>query len=116
LKLAARIERLYTAERWRVGTIARHLHVHRDTVRRVLRGRLAIAPGVPLRQSLIDAYRPFVRETLEKYPTLAASRLYDMELLRDQLWIAYGPQIQRAWRAQLVREYPPPALDPESPF
>jgi transposase len=78
LELAARIERLYTVERWRVGTIARQLNLHRDTVRRVLRGRLAIAPGVPLRQSLIDAYRPFILQTLEKYPTLAASRLYDM--------------------------------------
>ena len=37
LDLAARIERLYTVEHWRVGTIARQLHVHRDTVRRVLR-------------------------------------------------------------------------------
>jgi len=34
--LSAQILRLYRAERWRVGTIARQLHVHRDTVRRVL--------------------------------------------------------------------------------
>ena len=78
LELAARIERLYTVEHWRVGTIARQLNVHRDAVRRVLREHGA-APSVgPLRTSLIEPYRAFIRETLEKYPTLTASRLYDM--------------------------------------
>ena len=78
LDLAARIERLYTVEHWRVGTIARQLHVHRDTVRRVLRQCEVVPPGTALRQSLVDPYRSFIRQTLEKYPTLAASRLYDM--------------------------------------
>jgi len=78
LELAARIERLYTVERWRVGTIARQLHVHRDTVRRVLREHEVVPPGVPLRPSLVDPYRAFIGETLEKYPTLTASRLHDM--------------------------------------
>ena len=78
VELAARIERLYTVERWRVGTIARQLHVHRDTVRRVLREHEVVPPGTALRQSLIDPYRAFIRETLDKYPTLAASRLHDM--------------------------------------
>jgi transposase len=77
-ELAARIERLYTVERWRVGTIARQLNVHRDTVRRVLREHEVVPPGTPLRQSLVDPYRSFIGETLEKYPTLAASRLHDM--------------------------------------
>ena len=78
LELAARIERLYTIERWRVGTIARQLHVHRDTVRRVLCEHNATPSDVPLRASLVDPYRSFIRETLEKYPTLTASRLHDM--------------------------------------
>jgi len=78
LDLAARIERLYTVEHWRVGTIARQLHVHRDTVRRVLREHNVVPAGVPLRQSLIDPYRAFIAQTLEKYPTLTASRLHDM--------------------------------------
>jgi transposase len=78
VELAARIERLYTVEHWRVGTIARQLHVHRDTVRRVLREHQVVPPGTPLRPSLVDPYRSFIRETLEQYPTLAASRLHDM--------------------------------------
>ena len=32
----------------------------------------------PHRASLLDPYLPFVRATLEQYPTLAASRLYAM--------------------------------------
>jgi transposase len=78
LELAARIERLYTVEHWRVGTIARQLHVHRDTVRRVLREHGAAPPGVPLRPCLVDPYRVFIGETLVKYPTLTARRLHDM--------------------------------------
>ena len=34
--LVAQILRLYTVERWRVGTIARQLNVHHGVVRRVL--------------------------------------------------------------------------------
>jgi transposase len=78
LELAARIERLFTVEHWRVGTIARQLHVHRDTVLRVLREHGAAPPGVPLRASLVDPYRVFIGETLVKYPTLTARRLHDM--------------------------------------
>jgi len=36
--------------------------------------------------------------------------------LREQLWARYGPQIQQAWRDQLVAETPPPSLDPNEPF
>ena len=39
-----------------------------------------------------------------------------IELVRDQLWLAYGPNIQLAWANQLVTERPPPDLDPDAPF
>jgi transposase len=78
LDLAARIERLFTVEHWRVGTIVRQLHVHRDTVLRVLREHGAAPADVPLRPCLVDPYRGFIRETLEKYPSLTARRLHDM--------------------------------------
>jgi transposase len=72
----AEIRRLYYAEHWRMGTIATQLGVHADVVRRVLGsvgGRRTIA-----RPRLIDPFLPFVMETLEQYPRLRASRLYDM--------------------------------------
>ena len=76
--LVAQILRLHAVEKWRVGTIARQLHVHRDTVRRVLAlNGQAVQPSL-LRPSRIDAYRPFILATLTKFPTLTAARLYAM--------------------------------------
>ncbi len=76
--LVAQILRLHAAEKWRVGTISRQLHVHRDTVRRVLAVNGQAVPPSPLRPSRIDAYRPFILATLAKFPTLTAARLYAM--------------------------------------
>jgi len=77
-ELHAQILRLYLADQWRVGTIARQLQLHRDTVGRVLAvsSVLRVPAAVPLR--LIDPFMPFIQETLAKFPTLAASRLYAM--------------------------------------
>jgi transposase len=76
--LVAQILRLHTVEKWRVGTIARQLHVHRDAVRRVLAGNCAPVHTSPLRPSRIDPYRPFILATLAKFPTLTAARLHAM--------------------------------------
>ena len=78
LELRAQILRLYQAELWRVGTIARQLHVHRDTVRQVLAQSCVMRTELLPRPSRADAYLPFIRETLTKYPTLTASRLHAM--------------------------------------
>lgn len=80
--LVAQILRLYTVEKWRVGTIARQLHVHRDAVRRVLAGNCAPVHTSPLRPSRIDPYRPFILATLQKFPTLTAARLHAMVVER----------------------------------
>ena len=80
-ELSARILRLYEVERWRVGTIARQLHVHRDTVRRVVCTSDRSVPSASspsLRPSRIDAYRPFILETLTRFPELTAVRLFGM--------------------------------------
>jgi transposase len=77
-ELRAQILRLYLAEHWRVGTIARQLRLHRDTVRRVLTISSVLRTPACEPPRLIDLYLPFIKETLTKYPTLAASRLYIM--------------------------------------
>ena len=75
---AAEIVRLYHAEKWRVGTLARQLGVHHNTVRRVL-AQAGQAPGLAsVRPSKVDPFVPLIQATLEKYPTLRASRLYAM--------------------------------------
>ena len=74
----AQILRYYHAEHWRIGTIAAQLHLHRDTVARVL-AQAGLPPIAPIRRpSAIDPYLPFIREILEQFPTLTASRLYGM--------------------------------------
>src|SRR5580658_2422027 len=74
----AEILRYYHVERWRAGTIARQLGIHHNVVSRVLAQAGLPRLGAPPRPSQIDAYLPFIRQTLEKFPTLTASRLYAM--------------------------------------
>ena len=77
-ELRAHILRLYQVERWRVGTIARQLQLHRDTVRSVLAQACVMRPRQAGRPSRVDLYLPFMLETLTKFPTLNASRLHTM--------------------------------------
>ena len=76
--LEAEIRRLREAEHWPVGTISRQLRVHHTTVRRVLADAGMPAPSTLVRPCLVDPYRAFCVETLTRYPTLRASRLYQM--------------------------------------
>jgi transposase len=77
-ELEARILRYYHAEKWRVGTISAQLGVHHSTVSRVLAQAGLPRIGAPRRPSALDAYLPFILETLEQFPTLTATRLYGM--------------------------------------
>ena len=76
--LEAQILRYYHVEKWRTGTIAQQLHVHHGTVQRVLRRAGVPPPQRATRASKADPYLPFIRETLERFPTLTASRIYAM--------------------------------------
>jgi len=76
--LEAEIQRYYYVEKWRIGSISQQLHVHHGTIKRVLS-----QTGVPKAKllpepSMIDPFLPFIINTLKKYPTLTASRLYAM--------------------------------------
>lgn len=39
-----------------------------------------------------------------------------LQVMREALWAAYGPQVQQAWREQLRSEHDLPQLDPDAPF
>jgi transposase len=72
------ILRYHFVEKWRVGTIATQLGVHHSVVDRVLS-----QAGLPKierspRPSMMDPYLPFIIETLDRFPTLTAARLYEM--------------------------------------
>lgn len=75
--LEAEILRLHATEHWPVGTIARQLRVHHSTVRRVL-AQAGVPAQPPVRVSMVEPYLAFIADTLGKYPTLRASRLYSM--------------------------------------
>jgi transposase len=63
-----------------VGTIAKELGLHHETVERALSDAPRARPAP--KASLFDPYVGFVREVLERYPGLKATRLWHM--LRDR--------------------------------
>lgn len=77
-EIKANILRYHHVEKWRVGTIARHLNVHHTTVKRVLSETGVSKHSILVQASMIDPFLAFVTETLQRFPTLTASRLYDM--------------------------------------
>src|SRR5476649_385682 len=77
-ELEAKILRYHHVEKWRVGTIARQLNVHHSVVTRVLSQAGITKPASTNRASIVAPFMGFITDTLEKYPTLTASRLYEM--------------------------------------
>jgi transposase len=78
------IVRLHYGEHWKVGTIATQLGIHPDVVKRVLSYKRANEPTAP-RRSVITPFTEFIGQTLEQYPKLRATRLYDMLVPRGYL-------------------------------
>jgi len=85
----AEVMRLFHAEHWKIGTIAAQLGLHHSAVRRVLR-RNGVRLPPPRRPTKVGPYMVLIKETLEKYPTLRATRLLDMVRQRG-----YTGQISR---------------------
>jgi transposase len=104
-ELEARILRYYHVEKWRIGTIARQLRVHSETVARVLAQAGLPRIGTPRRPSKIDPYLPFIRQMLAKFPTLTASRLHAMACERGYRG---GPS---RFRAVIACHRPRPAAE-----
>lgn len=77
-ELEAKILRYHYVEKWRVGTIATQLHVHHNTVRRVLMRSGIPKSALSKRKSMLDDFLHFIQQTLKKFPRLTASRLYQM--------------------------------------
>jgi transposase len=80
---------------WSVGTIARYVRQHRDVVRRVLRKFELLDDGCSrsegiVRISIVDPYLDFIKETLEEFPEICASRVYDMIRKRGYPGVSVG--------------------------
>ena len=88
----ARIRRLFYAEHWKVGTIARELVLHPDTVRLAVETE-RFNNTKPGRPSATDPYADFIREVLAKYPRLRATRVFQM--IRDRGYRGSVVQLRR---------------------
>lgn len=77
-ELKANILRYYHVEKWRVGTISSQLGVHHSTIKRVLSEAGVPKKKVLVQSSIMDPYLSFILDTLHRYPTLTASRLFSM--------------------------------------
>lgn len=73
----AEIKRLFFAEHLTMNTIAAKLGVHHDTVKAAIEVE-RFHPRLVFRSSQLDAYVPFIRQTLEDFPKLRATRLFQM--------------------------------------
>ena len=94
-ELTARIRRLHYAEHWKVGTIATQLHLHHATVERAIGlERVTGKANSHVRPTLLDSYKALLLETLERYPTLTATRLHEMARARGY---PGGPAQVRRW-------------------
>jgi transposase len=89
----AEIRRYFYAEHWKIGTIARELNVHPDTVRNAIATE-RLSGGQPVRPSVVDPYLGFIREVLEQHPRLRATRIYHM--IRDRGYSGSVVQLRRA--------------------
>jgi len=88
------IRRYFYAEHWKIGTIARELGVHPDTVRNAIEAQRLGLGGHPVRPSMVDPYLAFIRETLEQHPRLRATRIYQMA--HDRGYTGSVGQLRRA--------------------
>ena len=76
----AHIRHLFYAEHWKIGTIARELGLHPETVSAAVETDRFSNTKAP--RNVADPYADFIRETLIKHPTLRATRVYHM--IRDR--------------------------------
>ena len=104
IEVEAEILRLHYVEKWPVGTIAGHLQVHHDAVTRVIATDGAL-PAFPQRPARIDAFVPFILDSLRRYPGLLSSRLYQM--CRERGYRGSGDH----FRHMVARHRPPRAVE-----
>jgi transposase len=77
LETRANIRRLFYAEHWKVGTIARELSLHPETVARAIETE-RFNRDKTQRPDILAPYADFISKTLAQYPQLCATRVFQM--------------------------------------
>jgi transposase len=102
--LRAQIRHWFYAEHWKVGTIAQQLGLHPDTVRHALDTE-QFNRAKALRPLVTDPFVEFIQQTLQNYPRLRATRLYQM--IRERGYTGSVVQLRRVVaRLRPVRQEP----------
>ncbi len=102
--LRAQIRHWFYAEHWKVGTIAQQLGLHPDTVRPALDTE-QFNRVKALRPLVTDPYVEFIQQTLQQYPRLRATRIYQM--IRERGYTGSVVQLRRVVaRLRPVRQEP----------
>src|SRR5690606_28410753 len=102
----ATILRLFHADKWEKTAIATEVGVHHSVVTRTLKGA-SNAVEERKRPLLLEPYVAFIKDTLERYPKMTASRLHRMVSERGYTG---GPDYFR----HAVRELRPTPKQPEA--
>jgi hypothetical protein len=68
------IRHCFYAEHWKIGTIAKELGIHPDAVRSAIESN-HFHRAQTLRACITDPYLPFIRQTLDQYLQLRATRI-----------------------------------------
>lgn len=92
METRSRIRRLFYAEHWKIGTIARELGLHPETVALALETERFNSTKA-LRPSVIDPYADFIRGILAQHPRLRATRIFQM--IRDRGYSGSIVQLRR---------------------
>jgi transposase len=87
----AHIRHLFYAEHWKIGTIARELGLHPETVSAAVETDRFNGAKTP--RNAADPYADFIREILTKHPYLRATRIYQM--IRDRGFNGSVVQLRR---------------------
>ncbi len=97
----AEIIRLYFAEKWKIGSISKHLSRHHASIKRVINKRDSnlLEGNIKKKKSILDEYDNFIRETLQKYPRIAGNRLFYM--LKERGYSGQHPNLVRLKVSQL---------------
>jgi transposase len=93
-EIRAQIRRYFYAEHWKIGTIAREMGLHPDTVRNAVEVQRLGSSAQPVRPSMVDPYLEFLRQTLDQHPRLRATRIYQM--VHDRGYSGSIVQLRRA--------------------
>jgi transposase len=100
----AEARRLFFGEHWKIGTIAEHLGRHPDAIKRAVGTNSFVSRGRHTPSDL-DPYLGFIEDTLQRYPRLRATRVYEMIVSRG-----YKGSVRQTRRA-VKRLRPAPASE-----